>query len=170
MKVSFIKVRDQLKPFIQSIWVVESPGGMPASDSNVAAPKGCPKLIVTLDNTIRSTAHGAALVSQEGALYFVGNRDSPTFLQARAGGTRFVGIEFCPQGAYPVFGVPMIETTNRRFPTDEVFAKWGRDVLEAAAGAKDNFLPRSRVEYHPGYYVADVFDPDGSSFEVVHKN
>jgi hypothetical protein len=69
MKVSFIEVRAELKPFIQSIWVIESPGGMPASDSNFAAPNGCPKLIVTLDNTIRSTAHGAALVSREGGCF-----------------------------------------------------------------------------------------------------
>ena len=25
------------------------------------------------------------------------------------------------------------------------------------------------MEYYPGYYAADVFDPDGYSFEVVHK-
>jgi len=25
------------------------------------------------------------------------------------------------------------------------------------------------VEYYPGYYAADVFDPDGYSFEVVHR-
>jgi len=30
--------------------------------------------------------------------------------------------------------------------------------------------PRARVEYYPGYYAADVFDPDGYSFEVVHKS
>jgi len=39
-----------------------------------------------------------------------------------------------------------------------------------AAGAKDNISPRPRVEYYPGYYAADVIDPDGYSFEVVHKN
>jgi len=104
---------------------------MPASDSNFAAPNGCPKLIVTLDNTIRSTAHGAALVGREAGLFFVGNQDSPTLLESGARRTRFVGIEFRPQGAYPVFGMPMIETTNRRFSADEGFAKWGRDVLEA---------------------------------------
>jgi hypothetical protein len=37
-------------------------------------------------------------------------------------------------------------------------------------GAKDNISPRSRVEYYPGYYAADVFDPDGYSFEVVQKS
>jgi catechol 2,3-dioxygenase-like lactoylglutathione lyase family enzyme len=39
-----------------------------------------------------------------------------------------------------------------------------------AAGAKDNISPRSRLEYYAGYYAADVLDPDGYSFEVVHKS
>ena len=39
-----------------------------------------------------------------------------------------------------------------------------------AVGAKGNISPRARVEYYPGYYAADVFDPDGYSFEVVHKS
>jgi catechol 2,3-dioxygenase-like lactoylglutathione lyase family enzyme len=39
-----------------------------------------------------------------------------------------------------------------------------------AAGATDNISPRARVEYYPGYYAADVFDPDGYSFEEVHKS
>ena len=39
-----------------------------------------------------------------------------------------------------------------------------------AAGAKDNISPRARLEYYSGYYAADVFDPDGYSFEVVHKS
>jgi catechol 2,3-dioxygenase-like lactoylglutathione lyase family enzyme len=46
------------------------------------------------------------------------------------------------------------------------------EFYEAAmsAGARDNISPRARLEYYPGYYAADVFDPDGYSFEVVHKN
>jgi len=38
------------------------------------------------------------------------------------------------------------------------------------AGARDNISPRARLEYDPGYYAADVLDPDGYSVEVVHKN
>jgi catechol 2,3-dioxygenase-like lactoylglutathione lyase family enzyme len=38
-----------------------------------------------------------------------------------------------------------------------------------AAGAKDRISPRARLEYYPGYYAADVIDPDGYHFEVVHK-
>ena len=39
-----------------------------------------------------------------------------------------------------------------------------------SAGARDNISPRARLEYYPGYYAADVLDPDGYSFEVVHKS
>jgi catechol 2,3-dioxygenase-like lactoylglutathione lyase family enzyme len=39
-----------------------------------------------------------------------------------------------------------------------------------SAGATENISPRVRVEYYPGYYAADIFDPDGYSFEVVHKS
>jgi catechol 2,3-dioxygenase-like lactoylglutathione lyase family enzyme len=39
-----------------------------------------------------------------------------------------------------------------------------------STGARDNISPRARLEYYPGYYAADVLDPDGYSFEVVHKS
>ena len=39
-----------------------------------------------------------------------------------------------------------------------------------AAGAKDRISPRVRLEYYPGYYAADVIDPAGYHFEVVHKS
>lgn len=39
-----------------------------------------------------------------------------------------------------------------------------------AAGGKDNISPRARLEYYSGYYAADVLDPDGYSFEAVHKS
>jgi len=38
-----------------------------------------------------------------------------------------------------------------------------------AAGGRGNISPRLRDEYGPGYYAADVLDPDGYSFEVVYR-
>jgi catechol 2,3-dioxygenase-like lactoylglutathione lyase family enzyme len=39
-----------------------------------------------------------------------------------------------------------------------------------AAGAKDNGPPGVRAMYHPNYYGAFVFDPDGNNVEAVsHK-
>ena len=36
-----------------------------------------------------------------------------------------------------------------------------------AAGGKDNGKPGIRTEYHPNYYGAFVFDPDGNNIEAV---
>ena len=36
-----------------------------------------------------------------------------------------------------------------------------------AAGGSDNGAPGER-SYHPGYYAAFVFDPDGNNVEAVH--
>lgn len=35
------------------------------------------------------------------------------------------------------------------------------------AGAKDNGEPSLRTDYHPNYYAAFVFDPDGNNLEAV---
>src|SRR5690349_20790678 len=36
-----------------------------------------------------------------------------------------------------------------------------------AAGGKDNGAPGLRPHYHPDYYAAFVFDPDGNNMEAV---
>lgn len=43
------------------------------------------------------------------------------------------------------------------------------DFYEAAmkAGGKDNGKPEYCTNYHPGYYAAFVFDPDGNNIEAV---
>lgn len=40
-------------------------------------------------------------------------------------------IEFKPFGVYPIFGIPMHETTNRLMESDEVVSRWGREIREA---------------------------------------
>ena len=36
-----------------------------------------------------------------------------------------------------------------------------------AAGGRDNGAPGERPQYHPGYYGAFVYDPDGNNVEAV---
>jgi catechol 2,3-dioxygenase-like lactoylglutathione lyase family enzyme len=40
-------------------------------------------------------------------------------------------------------------------------------VAALAAGGKDNGAPGLRPDYHPNYYGAFVFDPDGHNLEAV---
>ena len=78
-------------------------------------------------------------------------------------------------------GVLLDKTRESLIQQDPTGIHWGfvtenkskvDEFYQAAisAGARNNISPRARVEYYPGYYAADVFDPDGYSFEVVHKS
>ena len=130
MKLSFVGIRPELKPYIQSFWVFESAIGIPASDSSLVVPDGCPKLIFHCENSITAGGRGRICVSEEQGLYFVGNQDSSTLLQTSRRKTRFIGIDFYPHGAYPIFGIPMGEVSNLRLDADVIFSRRGRELTE----------------------------------------
>jgi hypothetical protein len=130
MRLSFVQARPELQPYIESLWVFESPVGMPLTDTSMAAPNGCPKLIIPCENSLVSVADGRTRVSHEGGLYFVGNRDTQTLIHSSARETTFVAIEFSPYGAFPFFGMPMEETANGLFDSEMVFGRWGRETRE----------------------------------------
>ena len=128
MKISFVRPRPELQPYIESFWVLESPTGLPASATSIAAPNGCSKLIIPYENSIVSVANGRTQMSYAHRMYFVGNRDSATIIRSSAQKTGFIAIEFRPHGALPIFGVPMSETSNQLWETDCMFGQWSRDV------------------------------------------
>lgn len=130
MKIWFVTPRAELRPYIESFWVLESPTGLPASASSIAAPNGCAKLIFPYDNSIVSEADGRIQLTRAQHMNFVGNRDSATLIRTTAQPTGFIAIEFRPSGAFPIFGVPMSETANRLWETDDVFGRWSLGVQE----------------------------------------
>jgi len=129
MKISFLKPRPELRPYIESFWVFESAIGMPAVDKSLAASNGCPKLIFLYENSLTSFVEGRVQVSQPG-LYFIGHRDTSPLIEASARKTAFIGIEFTPFGAYPFFGIPMEQTVNRLLVSEEIFPQRGRELRE----------------------------------------
>jgi catechol 2,3-dioxygenase-like lactoylglutathione lyase family enzyme len=67
-------------------------------------------------------------------------------------------------GVKPKGGTHVAFTAETR---PEVDAFYGAAI---AAGGRDNGAPGLRPEYHPHYYGAFVFDPDGNNIEAVcHK-
>ena len=53
------------------------------------------------------------------------------------------------------------------FSADDPAAVKAFHQAALAAGGKDNGGPGLRPAYHPGYYAAFVFDPDGNNIEAV---
>jgi len=123
---------------------------MPAVDMSMAAPNGCPKLVIPYANSLVSIADGRTSLNHEGGLYFVGNRDTQTLIHSSARETGFVVIEFAPHGAFPFFGIPMDETANGLFDAEVLFGRWARGVRETlrsleGAGKKVAFVQEQLV-------------------------
>lgn len=96
MKISFIEPRIELKPYIKSMWIFESPIGMPLSAAGLAAPSGSSKIIINYENSITTIVEGRTQENKEHGFYFVGQRDIPVQITTPGGKTGFLGIEFYP--------------------------------------------------------------------------
>jgi len=131
VRLSFVKPRLELQSYIDSLWVFESATGIALTDRNLAVPNGCPKLIIPYENSLSGISEDRAGVSREHGLYFVGNRIKATLIHSSARKTGFIGIEFSPHAAFPLFGIPMHETVEEKiFDSEVLFGRWGRQTRE----------------------------------------
>jgi catechol 2,3-dioxygenase-like lactoylglutathione lyase family enzyme len=62
------------------------------------------------------------------------------------------------------------EHVHIAFPTNDNAVVDRFHEAATAAGYASNGPPGERPRYHPGYYAAFVFDPDGNNIEVVNHN
>jgi catechol 2,3-dioxygenase-like lactoylglutathione lyase family enzyme len=69
-------------------------------------------------------------------------------------------------GAFSLVAGPPTENLHVAFPGHEDAVRRFYAEL-TAAGHPGNGEPGERPRYHPGYYAAYVFDPDGNNIEVV---
>ena len=145
MRLSFAKPRLELQPYIESVWVFESATGIALTDRNLAVPNGCPKLIIPYENSLSGISEDRAGVSREHGLYFVGNRIKATLIHSSARKTGFIGIEFSPHAAFPLFGIPMHETVKEKiFDSEVLFGRWGRQTRETLCNMEK---PEQKVNF-----------------------
>lgn len=130
MKLSFVTPRPELRPYIESLWVFESRVGLPAAESNLAAPNGCCKLTFAYGNSFVSITKGRATTRPAEQLNFVGTRDSAIVLQSSPRPIGCIGIEFRPHGAFPFLGMPIEVIRNFLGDADVVWGRWARDVQD----------------------------------------
>lgn len=136
MKVVFARPRPELSAHVEAVWVFESDFGLPEEDTTISVPNGCSRLIIPYENSMISTANGQVEEGREKGVYFVGVRDGPAFLRTQPRKTGLFGIDFHPCGAFPIFGVPMAETTNRHLAADAFLGSWGRQVIDKVHSLK----------------------------------
>ena len=64
----------------------------------------------------------------------------------------------------------MTEHVHLAFPATDGRGRAGLPRRRDRGRLQDNGAPGERADYHPGYYGAFVFDPDGNNVEVVNHN
>ncbi len=83
------------------------------------------------------------------------------------------GASFGVEGADD-FGIN--ENTEPTTRAHVAFVAPSREAVDAfyaaalAAGGREKSAPALRPEYHPAYYAAFVWDPDGNNIEAVHHD
>jgi len=111
---------------------------MPLTDRNLAVPNGCAKLIIPYENSLFGSCEGRSGVSRENGFYFVGNRETATLISSSERKTGFIGIEFSPHGAFPLFGMRMSETVDEKmFDSEVLFGRWGRETRETLGNLEE---------------------------------
>jgi AraC-like DNA-binding protein len=151
VRLSFVKPREELRSYIEAFWVFESATGIPLTDRSLAVPNGCSKLIIPYENSLIGISEDRTGVSREHGLYFVGNRIKATLIHSSVRKTGFIGIEFSPHAAFPLFGIPMHETVDEKiFDSEVLFGRWGRETRETLCNLegvdqKVNFIQNELV-------------------------
>jgi catechol 2,3-dioxygenase-like lactoylglutathione lyase family enzyme len=83
--------------------------------------------------------------------------DRTTFVDERSG------------GSFSLVPGPATANLHIAFPGDEQAVRRFHERA-VAAGYRSNGAPGERAQYHPGYYAAFVFDPDGNNIELVEHH
>jgi catechol 2,3-dioxygenase-like lactoylglutathione lyase family enzyme len=73
-------------------------------------------------------------------------------------------------GSFSLVSGKPTENLHLAFPADDdaYVKRFHQDATDA--GYRSNGPPGERPRYHPGYYAAFVFDPDGNNVEVVNHH
>jgi catechol 2,3-dioxygenase-like lactoylglutathione lyase family enzyme len=73
-------------------------------------------------------------------------------------------------GSFSLLPGDPTENLHLAFPTEDDEDVHGFHRAATDAGYESNGEPGERPQYHPGYYAAFVFDPDGNNIEVVNHH
>src|SRR5262252_3532368 len=125
----FVQPRAELRPYVHTIWLVESPNGLPQRDQLVV-PNGCPRLILPYQNSLTRITDGVVHDVKEQGAYFSGITDRWMRVRSSAQPTGIIGVEFRSEGAHAVLGMSMDDTVHRLLHLDQILGRRGQLALD----------------------------------------
>ncbi|MFA6508157.1 MAG: helix-turn-helix domain-containing protein [Treponemataceae bacterium] len=124
MDIRFFEPLPILKPFIATIWTVESPIAYSPGDLKTILPNGRIKLIFPYRGLLRNSPDGMIYQNNhENSLWFLGISDQPWFIDHDEGAYGTLAVEFRPGAAYRFFNISHKAALNQVVPYQDILGK-----------------------------------------------
>jgi len=123
MQLTRFKPRPQLNGLIDSLWLFESPVGLPVSDSRVVAPNGKAKLIYSYENGLSAAYDNLQFYYKPCELLLIGPWDKPVVLSSEICQTATLGVEFTIEGLQYFTRFKASEIRNGIFSITDLYGK-----------------------------------------------
>lgn len=121
----------KLRPFIKCFWSLEQTPLEAAGSREPVLPDGCFEIVFNLADRFRKFNSEEDIELQPRTL--VAGQMTRSIVIGPSGDVNLFGVRFQPTGAYPFFGFPMAEMTNRIASLDELLANGSANLAEQIA-------------------------------------
>jgi AraC-like DNA-binding protein len=125
-----------LRPYIQSMFILETMSGIPKNEFSLIAPNGSIKLVIPYKNNMRSTIGKKFREHKENSCFFIGLSTQAAIIECDADYGNLC-IEFKPFGAYRFFNFSLKEIANQIYNSFELFDRMGRELQERISEITD---------------------------------
>lgn len=137
MKLEIIQPRDELRAYIDKMWVFHNNGRLPADDMKVIVPNGMVKIVIPVSNGLLGKYENWNHLSKESSITLIGIADIPAIVDVQFDAPHTnIGIEFSPIGAYRIFKLRHSELKNKIFALEDVLGQSARVINEQIANTE----------------------------------
>jgi len=132
--IAFKKIRNELAPFVEKIWVFETDSDLPCDDLSTLLPNGRIKIIVPFKSNISMQGVNGPLTGDSSGIFLAGMIDSPIRV-ARQGKKGTIGIEIKVNAAHRFFNCPLKYFNNGLFSFSDIFGRIASELQQRVADA-----------------------------------
>lgn len=129
MRLQFLPPREELRPYIEKLWIFESDFALEQSQSLIA-PNGKHKIIIPYKNALTTEDRDKMDICREDDICFIGLRDVPVKIATPPGSSGSIGIELTMSGVYKFINIPLHQLSNSIFVFEELYNAKGKQLQE----------------------------------------
>jgi AraC-like DNA-binding protein len=132
-----------LRGYVEKIWLVQSPGKLPAEDLRLIVPNARPLFLISNKNALVADMAGRQHSTREHEISVVGICDAACIVDSKTDTlTSSIGLEFSPYGFYRFFDIPLQDIRNDLQQLSDIS---GSEVRNLERRLSDTMSPADKV-------------------------